>query len=77
MVNGCNIQNYVKSNNKGYGDKIENEITGIVYIEERKLSLAVGWSRKIVSYHDEPLEVSLFKRFNAKILNLFLFRIFW
>ena len=50
MVNGCNIQNYAP--------KSETEITCIVYIEERKLTLAAGWSQKIFSYVDEPQEVT-------------------
>lgn len=57
MVNGCNIQNYIQNSGKSFSSKNESEISGIVYIDERKMSLAVGWSRKIIAYFDEPLEV--------------------
>lgn len=46
MVNGCNMQTYIGIDN--------NEVVGLFYVDERKMVLSVGWSRKIASYSDEP-----------------------
>jgi WD40 repeat protein len=65
MVNGCNIQNYSRIS--------DNEITSIVYIDQRKLALVAGWSRKIVSYFDEPQEVNFIKIYLYILFNKTLF----
>jgi hypothetical protein len=35
----------------------EQEVTGVVAIDEKKLIIAVGWNRRVIQYHLDP-EVS-------------------